>query len=508
MKQTLPVVPVVAEFESAPGSCSISHGICLSDDTPLQTLTPRLRRAWQWLSQDVGLPDGGSIPCSLQRGASEAGRSTESYELQIEPDAIRIKAAGEAGIFYAIQSLRQLIAGHGPQEGLACGTIRDTPRFPWRGSMVDSARHFQPISWIKEHLDRMAALKLNRLHWHLTDDQAWRPEISCYPLLTEEAAWRRQDGRRYGGWFSQTEMREVVEYARRRFITVIPEIEMPGHCNAALVAYPELSCTGEPLPIAADGWDAYTRDAGRRAFCAGNSEVYRFLENVLQEINRVFDPPYLHIGGDETPRDQWDRCPHCKKLRQEARCADSAALRVHFIQRIDRFCQEQLGKRTIAWTEGVSDQLPQDQVVHAWFPGEAARAARLGYQVINSNHEWTYLDYPATRRDATRKPDWMIVLPLEKTYHFDPLPDGLDSTHAEMVLGGEAPIWTEHAPDASELERQLMPRLAALAEAFWSPRTGRSFDDFLTRLKRQQQVGTLVAASPAVTASHGSAAVG
>lgn len=357
--------------------------------------------------------------------------------------------------------------------------------------MIDSARHFQPVEWILRHLDRMASLKLNRFHWHLTDDEAWRPEILRYPQLTEEAAWRGVGERRYGGYYSQDEMRQVVEYAKDRFIEVIPEIDMPGHCNSSLVAFPQLSCDGEPLELADDGWNAFTRIAGRRAFCAASEGAYTLIQHVLQEISEVFDPPYLHIGGDETPCAHWEKCPKCKALLKQVDGTGSADLRVYFLNRIADFCREVLGLPTIAWTDGVSDRLPRDQIVNAWFVGESAQAARLGFETINSNHEWTYLDYPDSVQNGQTKPDWMLVLPIEKIYHFDPLPDGLESEFADRILGSEAALWTEYAPDAEALEQQLMPRLAAFAEVLWSPRVGRSYDDFLRRLRHQQDSLTL-----------------
>lgn len=491
-----PILPLVNDYQPLPGQLPLAGGLRL--DASAAALPPRAADALRGLFAALPAASPRAPVCRVGL-RHDADAPAESYELLIEPARIVIEAGDEAGLLHAIGSLRQLAAAQAGAGGggLACGRIKDAPRFAWRGFMLDSARHFQPIDWIKRHLDRMAALKLNRFHWHLCDDQAWRAEIRRYPRLTEVAAQRGGD-ERDRGFYTQDEMRSVVAHARRLGIAVIPEIETPGHCNAALVAYPELSCTGEPLPVApGGGWDAFTRDAGRRPFCAGREEVHAFLRHVLEEINAVFDPPYLHIGGDETPRQPWDECDRCGALKRELGGADGAALRLHFLGRLHDFCRDELGKPTIAWTDGVSDRIPGGQVVHAWFAGEAAAAARLGYPVINSNHEWTYLDYPATRRDAQRKPAWMLVLPVEKVYCFDPLPDGLEPEFAGRVLGAEAPMWTEHAPDEDELERQIMPRLAAFAEALWSPRTTRSFDDFARRLALHDRLGTFrLAAEP------------
>ena len=507
MSMSCPIIPKVAACHALPGVCRLSRGLTLEPSA--QSLPDPVADALDAVVADCG-PVGdakaavrlrfeqGSVRADAHRGEHDGqcgtpdaapdarDESPESYALRIAPGQIVITAGGAAGWFYALQSLRQIIADErraGGDADLAGQRIEDRPRFAWRGSMIDSARHMPSVDWIKGHLDRMAALKLNRFHWHLCDDHGWRAEIRSRPALAEKAAWRGTGHRRYGGVYTQAQMREVADHAARRCITVIPEIEMPGHCNAALVAYPELSCSGQPLPVPeAGGWDAFLRDAGRHAFCAAKPAVDDFLADVLAEINEVFDPPYLHIGGDETPRGDWDACPACAALMQREGLTDSAALRVHFLRRVHDLCRDRLGKPTIAWTEGVHATLPEDQLVHAWFPAEAATAARLGRAVINSNHEWTYLDYPRDEADAEHKPDWMIVLPLEKVYHFDPLPEGLEAEHAHRVLGSEAPLWTEHARDEATMDHQLMPRLAAFAEALWSPRMGRNFDEFRRRL--------------------------
>lgn len=490
MKYWPSTLPRVSDFEEQPGRCPLATGVRVAMAPDAGAMPPRIAQAVADLGLEARPSDDAGIgcPCRLGRSTPDTDRDAAParvegrYELSIAPGEVVISADDESGWFYGLQTLRQLMIGHADDGGPACGLIRDTPRFPWRGSMIDSARHLQPVDWILRHLDRMAALKLNRFHWHLADDEGWRAEILRYPELTDDAAWRGVGKHRYGGFYTQDDMRRVVAYARERFITVIPEIEMPGHCNAALIAFPHLSCDGEPLTQADEGWNAYTRLAGRRAFCAANEQVYTFIQHVLRELGDVFDPPYLHVGGDETPRRHWEKCPRCTSLLKEIGGSSSADLRVHFLDRVAAFCRDELGRPTIAWTDGVSAGLPRDQIVNAWFSGESAKAARLGFDTINSNHEWTYLDYPDSIDNGRGKPDWMIVLPLEKIYHFDPLPDGLEAEYADRVLGSEAALWTEHTPGPDAMEKQLMPRLAAFAEVLWSPRLGRSYDDFLARL--------------------------
>lgn len=413
----------------------------------------------------------------------------EAYDLHITQEQILITATDTAGVFYALQSLIALLQTHRHEAAIPCCQITDHPRYAWRGFMLDSARHFQKVSWIKQHIDRMAALKLNRLHWHLCDDQGWRAQINAYPRLTDIAAWRTENGKRYGGYYTQQQMRDIVAYAKLRHITVIPEIEIPGHCNSALVAYPQLSCSGEPIAIDHDGWNAYTQASGRLPYCAAKPGVYTFLKTVLTEMAGIF-PEQLHIGGDETPGAKWDQCPLCSALKTRLKLESNVALRTHVLQQIHDHCQQTLNRQTIAWTDGVDEHIPQNQIVHAWHAHEAATAARMGYTVINSNHQWVYLDYPALDKDRPSKPDWMLTLPLEKVYHFDPTPEGLEPAYQSNILGSESPIWTEYAQDEKALEKQLFPRLIAFAEVLWSPQYGRSFDEFALRLAQYQHPTT------------------
>ena len=496
----LSLIPLPAEVEAQPGHLDLRGGLTLStlglaDEAAgsagdihalIDLLAGWLADAGVDLRRDTALNGDGAAGLTLSLTAEDTG--PEAYRLSVSPSQIELAAADRAGLFYAAQTLRQLIDS--AQRGrLRCVTIRDAPRFAWRGFMLDSARHCQPVSWIKQHLDRLASLKMNRLHWHLSDDHAWRAEIKRYPRLTEAASWPGAGQTK--GFYTQQEMREVVQYAADRHIQVIPEIDTPAHCNAALVAYPELSCGGQPLPIDEDaGWEAFTARAGRRAYCAGKPQTYEFLQGVWTELAEIFDPQYLHVGGDETPEKAWQDCPHCGELRQRLG-ADNAGLRLHFMNRLADFCHQQLRLSTIGWTEGVSDQIPEGQIVQAWFPHEAAQAARLGYDVINSNHEWTYADYPANEEDRKHRPDWMLVLPLEKVYHFEPTPDGLEEAHRQRILGSEMSLWTESLPDAASLEKQIMPRLLAFAEVVWTPRLRRGYDSFRSRLNQYQSAPDL-----------------
>ena len=497
-----PLIPKPCKYDHQPGQWMIPPRLsvgCCAEGNPTNDGAAERGRAWVdhvahatnrecAPSVETGCTD---VRLRLVQGAGDLQSEVcgpESYTLIIEPCGVSIEAHGQAGLFYGVQTLGQLLAT-AEQDALRCCRIADWPRYRWRGFMLDSARHMQPVSWIKRHIDRMAALKLNRFHWHLTDDQGWRAEIRQYPKLTDLAAWRGEGEHCEGGFYTQDQMRDVACYAAARHITVIPEVEMPGHCNAALVAHPELSCGGAPLPVADRGWDAFTAKAGRRAFCAGNESVYEFLQHVLSELADVFNPPVLHLGGDETPTDTWDACEECNAARNRLGLNSAQDLRAHLLNRIATFCHDQLGRATTTWTQGVRRDLPKAQTIHAWHPHEAAAAARLGHDVINSCHEWTYLDYPERDCERQHKPDWMIVLNTAKAYHFDPMPDGLEPEHRHRILGSEAAMWTEYAPDAQTLEKQIMPRLAAFSEALWSPAWGRSYDEFLRRLQWCAKLG-------------------
>ncbi|HAI14116.1 MAG TPA: hypothetical protein DCM28_20590 [Phycisphaerales bacterium] len=488
----LNIIPKPAETKMLTGAFVLSRDFLVYGSTalPANELTVWLDLLHQCLPQDCNAqyqitPNGHAANLLISINPDCCDAKPEAYVLRVTTEQIQITATDTAGVFYALQSLTALIRTHRKQAAIPCCEITDYPRYAWRGFMLDSARHFQEVAWIKQHIDRMAALKLNRLHWHLCDDQAWRAQVDAYPKLTDIAAWRTENGKRYGGYYTKNQMRDIVQYARDRHITVIPEIEIPGHCNSALVAYPELSCSGEAIDIDHDGWDAYTQSAGRFPYCAGKPQVYAFLKTVLSEMAEIFTQQ-LHIGGDETPGEKWDQCPVCSAIKTKLGLTTNIALRTHVLGQIHDHVQQTLDRQTIAWTDGVDDQIPNGQIVHAWFAHEAATAARKGYAVINSNHEWVYLDYPALEADRPTKPDWMLVLPLEKVYHFDPTPEGLEKEYQTNILGSESPIWTEYAENEKALEKQIFPRLIAFAEALWSPKLGRSFDEFAQRLEQYE----------------------
>ncbi|MCB2204570.1 beta-N-acetylhexosaminidase [bacterium] len=399
----------------------------------------------------------------------------EGYVLRIAPNGARITASSAAGMFYAVQTMRQLLparfestAGRDTVRGwdATCCLIVDAPRFAWRGLMLDCARHFLDVDFIKHTLDVMALLKLNRLHWHLSDDQGWRLEIKRYPALTSVGAWRTEaDGRRYGGYYTQQQVRDIVAYAAARNITVVPEIDMPGHMRAAIAAYPVLSCTQERLEV------PHTWGVFKDVLCPGRDETLTFMDDVLDEVMALFPSQWIHLGGDEVPPDRWEACSRCRARMENEGLQDVHALQSWFMTRMAGTLAAQ-GRRMIGWDEILSGPLAPDAVVQCWRSIDSATAAvERGHDVIVSPTSHAYFDYPLSRID------------MERVYAFDPIPTDLKPSKQGHILGGEAEMWTERAPQ-DRIERRLYPRLLAMAEVLWTAELQRNFSNFRDRVTK------------------------
>lgn len=406
----------------------------------------------------------------------------EGYALRITANAVVLRAARPAGLFYGTQTLRQLVLGRLDSLNrlrwpvtLPCLSIMDRPRFAWRGFMLDCCRHYFPPAFIRSCLDGMALHKLNRFHWHLTDDQAWRLEIGKYPQLTAQGAFRDQGGARYGGFYTQDEIRGIVAYAAERFITVVPEIEMPGHAAAALNVFPALSCTGGPFARMAQ-WGVF-----EDIYCAGNDRTLAFLQDVLDEVAGLFPGPWVHIGGDECPKSRWNACPKCQARIQAEGLADAGELQSWFIRRIEKHLNSR-GKRLIGWDEILEGGLAPEATVMSWrgMDGGIA-AARQGHDVVMSPTSSAYLDY--YQGDPRFEPPAIGgFLPLATVYAFEPIPPELSAQEAVHILGGQANLWTEYVATPEHASYMMWPRLCSLAEAVWSPPAGRDWNSFLARL--------------------------
>ena len=406
----------------------------------------------------------------------------ESYRLDVSRTKITLTAPDAAGLFYGLQSLAQLAGHHGRR--IPAVTIVDAPRFGYRGFMLDVSRHFRDKEFVERQLDLMARYKLNRFHWHLTDGAGWRIEIKKYPALTDIAAWRPYPdwgewnfgGKRYchrddpvaaGGYYTQDDIREVVEYARALHIEVIPEIEMPGHSEEVLAVYPELSCSGKP----------YTDSD----FCIGNEQTFEFLENVLSEVIGLFPSEYIHIGGDEASKRGWRTCPECAARMRREGLKDVDELQSYLVHRIGTFLAAR-GRRLLGWDEILQGGLAPGATVMSWRGTEGGiAAARAGHRAVMAPSNYCYLDF--CQDDPTREPVAAAAfLTLAQAYSYDPAPDSLGADVVPMILGVQGNLWCEHVPTAEHAEHMIWPRLLAIAEVGWSAPERKDFDDFHARV--------------------------
>ena len=433
----------------------------------------------------------------------DAGLEPEAYTLQVEPGHAVVRASGLNGVLYALESLRQLLppAIYGEKVAekerwvLPCCEIQDKPRFAWRGMHLDSSRHFWEISEIKRYLDVMAMYKLNRFHWHLTDDQGWRIEIKAWPLLSQIACWREgtvvgrdfssSDGIRYGGFYTQEEIREVVAYAAARGITVVPEIDLPGHMLAALSAYPELGCTGGP-------YAAWTRwGVSDQVLCVGKESTFIFLESVLSEVAELFPGEYIHIGGDECPKDEWKKCPDCQArirelgLQDDGRFTAEQYLQNYVTKRIQDFLAVK-GKKVIGWDEILEGELAPGATVMSWRGTDGAKqASAQGFDAILTPTSHCYFDYLQSEDHDSEPLGFGGTVTLEKVYSMDPL-EGIDPAQTSHILGVQANLWTEYISTPEHLEYMLLPRMLALSEVQWCPEGQRDLQRFLRVLREHE----------------------
>ena len=401
-----------------------------------------------------------------------ADENDESYELLVKESAILIYANSDKGIMHGIQSLRQLFVddffGSDKKKAwyLPCVQIVDEPTFKHRGMLLDCCRHFFDKEVVKKYIDLLAFYKMNVLHWHLTEDQGWRIEIDKYPKLTEIGAWRiEENGGKYGGFYTKEDIHEIVEYAEQRHITIIPEIELPGHSQAAVAAYPHLSCTGKQVEVAND-WGVF-----KEIYCAGNDSVFTFLEDVLTEVMELFPSEYIHIGGDEAPKYRWENCKKCQDRIKEEGLEDEHELQSYFISRIEKFLNAN-GKKLIGWDEILEGGLAENATVQSWRGIEGGiEAANSGHDVIMSPTSHCYFDYDLSATD------------LKKVYSFDPIPADLDSNKHHFIIGGECNLWSERIPDEDNLDSKVFPRMLAMSEVLWSYPSQRDFDEFYNRVQ-------------------------
>jgi len=442
---------------------------------------------------------GGSAPASgiqfrIDRSLARLG--PEGYVLDVRPARIVARASGPAGLFYAVQTLRQLLPPQIFRDAPAGQTawtipavsIEDQPRFGWRGAHLDTGRHFMPKEFVKKYIDLIALHKLNTFHWHLTEDQGWRLEIKQYPKLTDVGAWRKEtivgrnrrdapaqyDGKRHGGFYTQEDAREIVAYAKARFVTVVPEIEMPGHAMAAIASYPELGL-GDPVEVATR-WGVFSD------ILNAEPSTVTFMQNVLTEVMAIFPGRYIHVGGDEADKTKWKTNERIQARIKELGVGDEHGLQSWFIRQMDAFLTRH-GRRLVGWDEILEGGLAENAVVMSWRGTKGGiDAARAGHDVVMAPTSNTYLDY-AQSKDLSREPiGQSAVLPIETVYAYEPLPDELEPQFTKHVLGAQAQLWTEYMATPKDVEYMAYPRLSALAEVVWTPRERKDYAAFTARL--------------------------
>ena len=419
----------------------------------------------------------------------------EGYVLDIKPHKILIRAKTDRGGFYAVQTLRQLLPPEfengsfsSDEVSIQCMTITDAPQFQYRGMHLDVGRHLFSVEFIKKYIDALAMLKMNTFHWHLTEDQGWRIEIKKYPKLQDVAAFRNEtlighysdqphqfDGKRYGGFYTQEEIKAIVAYAQSRHVTVIPEIELPGHAQAAIAAYPNLGCTGEQVDVATK-WGVF-----EHIYCS-KDETFEFLENVLDEVIALFPSEYIHIGGDEAPKTQWKSCSQCQARIQSEGLKDEHELQNYFITRIEKYLNAK-GKQIIGWDEILEGGLAPNATVMSWRGiNGAIEAAKQKHNVIMTPTSHCYFDY----YQSTNPNEPTAIggfLPLEKVYSFNPIPEELTEDEVQYVLGAQGNIWTEYMPTSEQVEYMAFPRMLAMSEVVWSKDENKNYEDFTKRVE-------------------------
>ncbi len=429
---------------------------------------------------------------------SPADAHPDGYDLLVTARGIRIQSPTPAGLFYGVQTLLQLLPPEIESQTrsdiawtVPCVHIVDYPRYPWRGLMLDVSRHFFSKQFVEQYIDRMARYKMNVFHWHLTDDNGWRIEIKSLPQLTKVGAWRvprlakwgsreapRDDeAATDGGFYTQDDIREVVAFAKKRFITVVPEIEMPGHALAALAAYPELSCTGGPFHVD-PGSNFYNKVDN--AFCPGNEKTFEFIAQVFAEVAPLFPSEYVHIGGDECFKGFWKTCAKCQRRMADEHLSTPEELQSYLVRRAETILAAN-GKKLIGWDEILEGGLAPNATVMSWRGMEGGiAAAKMNHQVVMTPTNFVYLDF--YQGDPTLEPSTYSHLLLSDCYRFEPTPDGVDP---KLILGGQGNLWTESVPTPRHAEYMTWPRSFALAEVFWSPKSTRNWDDFAVRVEAQ-----------------------
>lgn len=505
--QEINIIPQPAELKTATGNFT------LSASTELVLMGSKLENTAAFLNDYLNQFYGFKLKTVKQTQSKNVIRINfermdnpipGAYTLEVGKDGVYIAGDNETGAFYGIQTLIQLLPTEKSSSlTVPAVTINDKPRFGYRGVMLDVSRHFFSVDYVKKFIDYLALHKMNYLHWHLTDDQGWRIEIKKYPKLQSVAAYRNgtiigrypgtgNTNERYGGYYTQEQVKEVVKYAAARYVTIIPEIEMPGHASAAIAAYPQLSC----FPNESTKFDPRAKWAGDTTgkqvqqtwgvhpdVFAPTEETFKFLQDVLDEVIPLFPSKFIHIGGDECPKDNWKRSPFAQKLIKDKNLKDEHGLQSYFVQRMEKYINSK-GKSIIGWDEILEGGLAPNATVMSW-RGEKGgiEAASQNHNVIMTPNTYVYFDY-----SQTRKEDSVVIggfLPIQKVYGYEPLPAELPANQTKYILGGQSNLWTEYINNPAKAEYMLFPRVSALSEVLWTPKDKKSWEGFEKRLPAQ-----------------------
>jgi hexosaminidase len=487
-----PVPPSDIHIIPQPVSVTQKTGhFTLTEATSVITHGDSLAQPAAWLTGQLHLKQGGGGKQRiLLELISDKTLKPEGYSLQVTSSTIRIQSASPAGIFYGMQTLLQLLPPDaGSTEEIPCVDITDYPRFGWRGLMLDVSRHFFTKPEVEQYIDQMARYKYNTLHLHLSDDQGWRIEIKSLPQLTQHGAWRvARTGRwgeylpalageatTYGGFYTQDDMREIIRYAADRYITILPEIDVPAHSLALISSYPNLSCTQLPYSVNPGARPPVRED---NALCIGNDSIFTVLDKIFTELAALFPNPYIHIGGDEAYKGFWATCPKCQKRMADEHLSNVDELQSYFVKRMEKMLKAK-GKKLIGWDEILEGGLAPEATVMSWrgMSGGVA-AAKMGHHVVMTPWDYVYLDL--YQGESAVEPPTYGLCRLKDSYTYEPVPDSVDE---KLILGGQGNLWSESVPNFRHAEYMTWPRGLALAEVYWSPKAARNWDDFTKRME-------------------------
>ena len=439
--------------------------------------------------------EGGNNMITLKTGLAHENK--EAYRINISEKELAIEGVSENGVFYGIQTLRKSLSPDFRDKEVAfpAGNVSDYPRFGYRAAHFDVGRYFFSADFIKRYIDILALHNVNYFHWHLTDDQGWRIEIKKYPKLTEIGSIRKEtlighlkspphkfDNTPHGGFYTQEEIKDIVKYAQDRYITIIPEVDLPGHMLSALAAYPELGCTGGPYGVATK-WGVF-----EDVLCMGKENTYQFLKDVFTEVTELFPSEYIHIGGDECPKARWKKCPHCQAmikklgLKGDGKRTAEQKLQSYSMLEIEKFLKKK-GRRVIAWEEILDGGIADNPIVMSWLKEESgAEAAKQGYDVIMAPHKEVYIDYYQSKDTVNEPLSIGGYIPLVRVYNFEPVPSELTDDQKKHIIGTQVNLWTEYISKPDHAEYMLLPRLAAISEVQWSDPQKKNFESFRSRL--------------------------